>query len=106
MTYCIDILKYGANNVYYASGTNFVFVGTFFTRLPLFMPSASGGGGNLTNPTFKYCGNYRMTANDYDGHWVKGGGGTAYWQWCALESGTSAWGVGWLYVVFVINFHN
>jgi hypothetical protein len=92
MTYCIDILKYGANNVYYASGTNFVFVGTFFTRLPLFMPSASGGGGNLTNPTFRYCGNYRMTVNDYDGHWVKGGGGTAYWQWCALESGTNAWG--------------
>jgi hypothetical protein len=92
MTYCIDILKFGGNNVYYASGTGFIFVGTFFTRLPLFVPSASGVGGNLTNPTFKYCGNYRMTANDYDGHWVKGGGGTAYWQWCALESGTSAWG--------------
>jgi hypothetical protein len=92
MTYCIDVLKFGANNVYYASGTNFVFVGTFFTRLPLFVPSASGGGGNITNPTFKYCGNYRMTANDYDGHWLKGGGGTAYWQWCALESGTNAWG--------------
>jgi hypothetical protein len=92
MTYCIDVLKFGANNVYYASGTNFVFVGTFFTRLPLFMPSASGGGGNLTNPTFRYCGNYRMTANDYDGHWVKGGGGTVYWQWCALEAGTGAWG--------------
>jgi hypothetical protein len=91
MTYCIDVLKFGANNVYYASGTNFVFVGTFFTRLPLFMPSGGGLGGNLTNPTFKYCGNYRMTANDYDGHWVKGGG-TAYWQWCALESGTNAWG--------------
>jgi hypothetical protein len=92
MTYCIDVLKFGANNVYYASGTNFVFVGTFFTRLPLFMPSASGGGGNLTNPTFKYCGNYRMTANDYDGHWLKGGSGFGYWQWCALESGTGAWG--------------
>jgi hypothetical protein len=92
MTYCIDILKFGANNVNYASGTNFVFVGTFFTRLPLFVPSASGGGGNLTNPTFKYCGNYRMTANDYNGHWVAAGGGTGYWQWCATEAGTNAWG--------------
>jgi hypothetical protein len=92
MTYCIDILKFGGNNVHYASGTNFTFVGTFFTRLSLFVPSASGVGGNLTNPTFKYCGNYRMTPNDSDGHWVKSGGGTGYWQWCALESGTNAWG--------------
>jgi hypothetical protein len=92
MTYCVDILKFGGNNVHYASGTNFTFVGTFFTRLPLFMPSASGSGGNLTNPTFRYCGNYRMTGNDYNGHWVAGGGGTAYWQWCATEAGTGAWG--------------
>jgi hypothetical protein len=33
-----------------------------------------------------------MTAYDYNGHWVAAGGGTAYWQWCALESGTNAWG--------------
>jgi hypothetical protein len=92
MTYCIDVLKFGTNNVPYASGTNFVFVGTFFTRLPLFMPSASGGGGNLTNPTFQYCGNYRMTTNDYDGLWLKGGSGFGYWQWCVLEAGTGAWG--------------
>jgi hypothetical protein len=62
MTYTIDILKFGSNNTYYAAGTNFIFIGTFFTRLPLFMPSASGSGGNLTNATFKYCGNFRMTA--------------------------------------------
>jgi hypothetical protein len=92
MTYCIDILRFGSNSSYFAAGTNFIFVGTFLTRLPLFMPSANSSGGNLTNPTFKYCGNYRMTAYDYNGHWVAAGGGTAYWQWCALESGTNAWG--------------
>jgi predicted HicB family RNase H-like nuclease len=52
------------------------------------MPSAaSGAGGNLTNPTFKYCSNYRIATSDYEGHWLKGGSGTAYWQWCATEAG-------------------
>jgi hypothetical protein len=92
MTYCIDILRFGSNSSYFAAGTNFIFVGTFLTRLPLFIPSANSSGGNLTNPTFRYCGNYRMTAYDYNGHWVAAGGGTGYWQWCVLESGTSAWG--------------
>jgi hypothetical protein len=92
MTYCIDILRFGSNSSHFAAGTNFIFVGTFLTRLPLFMPSANSAGGNLTNPTFKYCGNYRMTAHDYNGHWVASGGGIGYWQWCATEAGTSAWG--------------
>ena len=92
MTCTVDILKFGGNNVYYAAGSNFTFIGTFFTRLPLFFPSSNGMGANLTNPQFRYCCNYRMTANDYDGHWVKAGNGTGYWQWCAVESGTGAWG--------------
>jgi len=92
MTFTIDILKFGSNNTYYAAGTNFLFIGTFFTRLPLFMPSASGSGGNLTNATFKYCGNFRMTANDYDGIYFKTGGGTFYWQWCNGDSAGSPHG--------------
>ena len=91
MTCTIDFLKFGGNNVYYAAGTNFIFSGVFFTRLPLFMPTASGSGGNLTNPTFLYCANFRMTANDYDGHWVKGGS-NGTWQWCCCEAWTFAWG--------------
>jgi len=92
ITRTIDILKFGSNNVYYAAGTNFVFIGVFFTRLPLFQPSASAGGGNLTSPTFKYCSNYRMTANDYDGIYFKTGGGTLLWQWCAGDSAGSPHG--------------
>jgi hypothetical protein len=92
MTFTIDILKFGSNNTYYAAGTNFLFIGTFFTRLPLFVPSASGSGGNLTSATFKYCGNFRMTANDYDGIYFKTGGGTFYWQWCNGDSAGSPHG--------------